>query len=59
MLFSSNLFLFGFLPVTFMVYFLLLAKAPLGLRNGFLFLMSLFFYAWGEPDTFFYCWGLF
>ncbi len=49
MLFSSNLFLFGFLPFTLIVYFLLLAKAPLGLRNGFLFLMSLFFYAWGEP----------
>lgn len=49
MLFSSNLFLFGFLPFVLVVYFLFLAKAPLMWRNGFLFLASLFFYAWGEP----------
>ena len=45
MLFSSIPFLFYYLPVVLLVYFLL----PRGLRNGFLLLASLFFYAWGEP----------
>ena len=45
MLFSSIPFLFYYLPVVVLVYFLL----PRALRNGFLLLASLFFYAWGEP----------
>ena len=45
MLFSSNTFLFGFLPVTILCYFL----CPRRLRNGLLLLVSLIFYGWGEP----------
>ena len=45
MVFSSPLFLFLFLPVTLAVYFLL---RGLRARNGFLLLVSLLFYAWGE-----------
>ncbi len=45
MLFTSLEFLFGFLPVTLLVYFLL----PTVGRNYWLLLVSLFFYAWGEP----------
>ena len=46
MVFSSPLFLFLFLPVVLAVYFLL---PGLRARNGWLLLVSLFFYAWGEP----------
>jgi alginate O-acetyltransferase complex protein AlgI len=42
--FSSNLFLFGFLPVVLTVHFLL----PARLRNLFLFAASIFFYTWGS-----------
>ncbi|MBQ7335177.1 MAG: MBOAT family protein [Clostridia bacterium] len=45
MLFTSLEFLFVFFPITFLVNFLLPAKA----RNYWLLLASLFFYAWGEP----------
>ena len=45
MIFASSLFLFLFLPFTLAVYFLI----PKALRNIFLLLMSLIFYAWGEP----------
>ncbi|MGN0161854.1 MAG: MBOAT family O-acyltransferase [Lachnospiraceae bacterium] len=45
MVFSSLLFLFRFLPVVLILYFL----APGKLKNLVLFLMSLIFYAWGEP----------
>ena len=45
MLFSSIPFLFYYLPAVLILYFLL----PRQLRNGFLLLASLFFYAWGEP----------
>lgn len=45
MVFSTNIFLFIFLPVTLIVYFLLDEKY----RNVFLLLASLFFYFWGEP----------
>lgn len=45
MLFSSNLFLFLFLPITLMGYYLLRKRY----RNLFLLIMSLLFYAWGEP----------
>ncbi|MCC0683008.1 MBOAT family protein [Clostridioides sp. ZZV15-6383] len=45
MIFSSLTFLFAFLPVVFILYFLVNDK----LKNFVLLLMSLFFYAWGEP----------
>lgn len=45
MVFSSAVFLFGFLPLVLAGYFLL----PKKLRNGFLTVASLLFYAWGEP----------
>ena len=45
MLFSSNIFLFLFLPITLAGYYLL----PKSYRNFFLLIMSLIFYAWGEP----------
>jgi len=43
--FSSLLFLFIFLPVTLLLYYLV----PRGGRNVILLLVSLAFYAWGEP----------
>lgn len=46
MLFSSTVFLFLFLPITLGIYFLLQDK----LRNFFLLIVSLFFYAWGEHE---------
>lgn len=45
MLFSSLLFLFRFIPIFFILYYLL----PIRFRNVFLFLASLYFYIWGEP----------
>ncbi len=45
MLFSGIPFLFYFLPAVAIGYFLL----PWRLKNGFLLLASLIFYAWGEP----------
>jgi len=45
MVFSSPLFLFLFLPVVLTVYYLL---PTLRTRNGWLLLVSLLFYAWGE-----------
>lgn len=45
LLFSSNIFIFLFLPITLTGYYLL--HKPY--RNFFLLLMSLVFYAWGEP----------
>ncbi len=45
MVFSSLLFLFRFLPIVLLLYFI----APGKLKNLVLFLMSLIFYAWGEP----------
>ena len=47
MLFSSNIFLFLFLPATLLGYYLL--RPSVQLKNYFLLLMSLGFYAWGEP----------
>lgn len=43
MVFSSNLFLFGFLPLILILYFL----TPNRFRNILLFASSLFFYLWG------------
>lgn len=45
MVFSSTVFLFLFLPITLLGYYLLGRR----LRNSFLLLMSLLFYASGEP----------
>ncbi len=45
MLFSSIPFLYYFLPCTVLLYFL----SPKRLKNFTLLLVSLFFYAWGEP----------
>ena len=45
MLFSSLVFLWIFLPVTFIAYRLF----PASWRNGLLLCASLLFYAWGEP----------
>lgn len=45
MVFSSMVFLGLFLPVTFLVYYLV----PMRLRNAWLALASIVFYAWGEP----------
>ncbi|MCI6610086.1 MAG: MBOAT family protein [Ezakiella sp.] len=45
MVFSSNLFLFYFFPIVFLVNLIL----PKKIKNLWLFLASLFFYAWGEP----------
>lgn len=49
MLFSSPIFLFAFLPLTLAGYYLLDRK----FRNVFLLIMSLIFYAWGEPKFIF------
>ncbi len=47
MVFSSSEFLFFFLPIVLIVYYGLLRSR--GVRNFFLTIVSLFFYAWGEP----------
>ncbi len=49
MVFSSLIFVFVFLPVIVSFYYLLNDK----LRNSFLFLVSIFFYAWGETKYFY------
>ena len=46
MVFSSNVFLLYFMPLFFLVYFILPKKT----RNYVLLLASLFFYAWGAPE---------
>lgn len=46
MVFSSSIFLFGFLPLTIMGYYLLYPPV----RNYFILSASLFFYFWGEPS---------
>ena len=45
MLFSSNVFLYFYIPIVLGLYFLV----PRSWRNVVLFLVSLFFYGWGEP----------
>ena len=45
MVFSSLIFIFVFLPITIFIYYL----APKKLRNLVFFIVSLIFYAWGEP----------
>ena len=46
MLFSSNVFIYIFLPAVFLAYYVL-RRTPL--KNYVLFAASLLFYAWGEP----------
>ena len=46
MVFSSNVFLLYFMPIFFLVYFIL----PKKVRNYFLLLASLVFYAYGAPE---------
>lgn len=48
MLFSSSIFIFGFLPAVLFLYYAILRKKR-KLQNILLTLTSLFFYAWGEP----------
>jgi len=66
MVFSSLIFLFTFLGITLAVYYLM-KPLPIIYRNIWLFLVSIFFYAWGEPKFFVvilcsivmnYFWGL-
>lgn len=45
MVFSSLVFLFFFLPLTLLVYFI----SPWKIKNTILLIVSLIFYAWGEP----------
>ena len=46
MVFSSLTFLYLFLPLAVLPYFLVKSRTW---RNGLLLVLSLFFYAWGEP----------
>ena len=48
MVFSSTLFLFRFLPIAMAIYFL----TPKKLKNLTIFILSLFFYSWGEVRYF-------
>ena len=48
MIFSSNIFLFLFIPLVLFFYYVIL-KSSRNKQNIFLLLASLFFYAWGEP----------
>lgn len=48
MVFSSSIFLIGFLPMVLMVYYVFLRRFRTA-QNVFLFIASLCFYAWGEP----------
>ncbi len=45
MIFSSNVFLFAYLPMVLALYY----ACPRRLRNGVLLAVSLVFYGWGEP----------
>ncbi len=49
MVFSSIFFIFTFLPITLILYYI----TPKGFRNIVLLVMSLMFYAWGEPTYIF------
>ena len=45
MVFSSIIFMFTFLPLSLLMYYIM----PKGMKNLILLLISLIFYAWGEP----------
>lgn len=51
MLFSSPEFIFGFLPVTLLVYFLFTHSNQVRLARYWLLLASFFFYAWWKPEN--------
>ena len=66
MVFSSLIFIFAFLGLVLAIYYLM-RPLPIIYRNVWLFLVSIFFYAWGEPKFFIvmigsifinYIWGL-
>lgn len=48
MVFSSSLFLFLFLPITILLYYNPFCSSRV-FRNSILLIVSLAFYAWGEP----------
>ena len=48
MIFSSNIFIFFFLPIVLSLYYTIL-RGHRYAQNVFLFFASIFFYAWGEP----------
>ncbi len=48
MVFSSSIFMFIFLPATLLLYYSPLCRS-LQVKNNLLLLVSLIFYAWGEP----------
>lgn len=48
MLFSSTIFLFIFFPIVFGIYFIAL-REHVRIQNIFLLIVSICFYAWGEP----------
>ena len=48
MLFSSTTFIFLFLPIVISIYYLFLRKSK-NAKNIFLLIVSIIFYAWGEP----------
>ena len=47
MLFSSSIFIFAYLPIVLFIYYIILRNIKI--RNIFLVIVSLIFYAWGEP----------
>ncbi len=49
MVFSNAAFLFLFLPITLFIYYLPAFRNSITIRNLWLLLTSLVFYAWGEP----------
>lgn len=46
---SSSIFLFLFLPISIIIYYLIPAKKTMLFRNIFLLIISILFYAYGEP----------
>ncbi len=51
MLFSSSIFIFAYIPAVLFIYFALLRNIKI--KNIFLVIVSLLFYAWGEPKFIF------
>jgi D-alanyl-lipoteichoic acid acyltransferase DltB (MBOAT superfamily) len=49
MLFNSHVFLFAFLPITWLVFRLLASQSHTRLARGWLVVASLFFYGWWNP----------
>ena len=52
MVFSSAVFLFAFLPISFILYFIPISRKKgieIAKKNLILLIVSLIFYAWGEP----------